>query len=77
MLGSRANLGAYAAWAQANNSLLIITFDENATPIPPSPGHPDHIATIVVGAGDPSGRHEQLAGRHPIPCSTPSKAFMA
>ena len=49
----QANLGAYAAWAQANNSLLIITFDENNTN--PAVTYPDHIATIVVGAGVPAG----------------------
>src|SRR3984957_5480911 len=49
----QANLSAYAAWAQANNSLLIITFDENN----PNPAvtYPDHIVTIVVGAGVPAG----------------------
>ena len=49
----QANLSAYAAWAQANNSLLIITFDENNTN--PAVTYPDHIVTIVVGAGVPAG----------------------
>ena len=49
----QANLGAYAAWAQANNSLLIVTFDENNTN--PAVTYPNHVATIVVGAGVPAG----------------------
>ncbi len=51
----QANLGAYAAWAEnpANNSLLIITFDENNTN--PAVTYPDQIVTIVVGAGVPAG----------------------
>jgi arylsulfatase A-like enzyme len=32
----QANLAAYAAWAQANNSLLIVTFDENDNDAPPN-----------------------------------------
>ena len=46
----RANLGAYADWAPAHNSLLIVTFDEDDN----STGN--HIFTIAVGAG--------LAPRH-------------
>lgn len=38
------NLGAYASWAQANNSLLVITFDEDDT----TAGN--HIPTILYGA---------------------------
>ena len=49
----QAHLAAYAAWAQANNSLLIITFDENNTN--PAVTYPDQIVTIVVGAGVPAG----------------------
>ncbi len=45
-----ANLGAYAAWAEANNSLLIVTFDESGS-IP----YPNRAVTIVVGAGVPAG----------------------
>ena len=46
----QANLAAYAAWAQANNSLLIVTFDEND-----NDAWPNQIATVVVGAGVPAG----------------------
>ncbi|TYL83074.1 Ig-like domain-containing protein [Bradyrhizobium cytisi] len=47
------NLSAYAAWAQANNSLLIVTFDENNTN--PAVTYPNHVAAIVVGGGVPAG----------------------
>jgi hypothetical protein len=45
-----ANIMAYAAWAQANNSLLVITFDEGD-----DGEYPNQIATIVLGAGVPAG----------------------
>jgi hypothetical protein len=51
------NLGAYAAWAQANNSLLIITFDESGS-VP----YPNRVATIVVGAGVPAGVTNNQSG---------------
>ena len=38
------NLGAFAQWAPANDSLLIVTFDENGG----APG--DRVATILYGA---------------------------
>ena len=44
------NMMAYAAWAQANNSLLVITFDEGS-----DGSYPNQIATIVLGAGVPAG----------------------
>jgi len=40
----QANLGAYALWAQTNNSLLVVTWDENDG----SPGN--QVATILSGA---------------------------
>ncbi|MGH9206208.1 MAG: Hint domain-containing protein, partial [Acidimicrobiales bacterium] len=40
----QANLGAYAVWAKANNSLLVVTWDENDG----SSGN--HVATILDGA---------------------------
>jgi phospholipase C len=43
-----ANLDAYARWAPAHNSLLVVTFDEG-TPALPAATTP--IATIFVGAG--------------------------
>src|SRR5205823_2535796 len=39
------NLGAYATWAQSNNSLLILTFDEDE-----SGARPNKIPTIFYGA---------------------------
>jgi hypothetical protein len=45
-----ANIMAYAAWAQANNSLLVVTFDEGS-----DGSYPNQIATIVIGAGVPAG----------------------
>ena len=41
----RANLGAYAQWARAHNSLLIVTFDEDDF------SGPNKIPTIFYGAG--------------------------
>jgi hypothetical protein len=37
------NLGAYADWAMTNNSLLVVTFDEN------SGGTVNQIPTVIVG----------------------------
>jgi hypothetical protein len=42
-------LGAFAGWAKANNSLLIVTFDEDDFT------RANHIATIFYGAGVPAG----------------------
>ncbi len=58
----QANISAYAAWAQANNSLLIITFDENNTN--PAVTLPNHITTIVVGAGVPAGVTNNSLANH-------------
>jgi hypothetical protein len=70
----QANLSAYATWAQANNSLLIVTFDENNTD--PAVTYPNHIATIVVGAGsanDSPATASTMSGQPTSPgltCST-------
>jgi hypothetical protein len=48
-----ANISAYANWARANNSLLVVTFDENDDDIPNN--NPNQIAVIVLGAGIPAG----------------------
>jgi len=40
-----ANLSAYAAWAKNNNSLLVVTFDEDNS------GSNDRIPTVMYGAG--------------------------
>lgn len=52
------NLGAYATWAQNNNSLLIVTTDEGNTTVgtDPNTGLPlTRIATLLIGAGIPQG----------------------
>jgi acid phosphatase len=49
----RNNINGYARWARANNSLLIVTWDENDG----SSGN--QIATIVVGAGVVRGTYRQ------------------
>jgi phosphatidylinositol-3-phosphatase len=54
----KANLGAYAAWAQAHQSLLILTFDE------PNGVHgadlSTPILTVFVGAGIDPGTKDSL-----------------
>ena len=57
---ARANLSAYAAWAQADNSMLIVTFDENDNSVTTT--WPNQIATVVVGAGVPAGVDNAQAG---------------
>lgn len=42
-------LGAYAEWAKNNNSLLIVTYDENDL------AAANHIATVFYGAGIAAG----------------------
>jgi hypothetical protein len=59
----RQHLGAYAEWAQANNSLLIITFDEDGS-TDASKGDPyvtgtHRIPTIFFGAGVKKGAYPQ------------------
>lgn len=59
----RQNLAAYAEWARANNSLLIVTFDEDgATDTSRGDGYTtgtDRIPTFFFGAGIKPGVHEQ------------------
>jgi hypothetical protein len=53
------NLNAYANWAKTNNSLLIVTFDEDDGTAA------NHIPTIVYGAGAGAGlsyQYENLYG---------------
>jgi len=48
------NLGAYAQWAQSNNSLLIVTTDEGNTTVGTDPATGlalTRIATLVLGQG--------------------------
>ena len=49
----RAHLGGYAAWAQAHDSLLIVTFDED------DGSHGNQIATIFVGAHVVPGNYRE------------------
>ena len=46
-----ANLSAYAAWAKANNSLLLVTWDEDDR------SHNNQIATFFYGANVHSGSY--------------------
>ena len=53
------NLGAYANWAKAHNSLLIVTFDED------DGNAANHVPTVVVGSGAGAGlsyQYENLYG---------------
>jgi acid phosphatase len=50
---ARANLGPYADWAAAHDSLLIVTFDEDEG------SSANHIPTTVVGAGVRAGASHQ------------------
>ena len=49
----RAKLGSYAQWAVKNNSLLIVTWDEDDRTLN------NHIPTIIVGAGVKPGKYGQ------------------
>ena len=68
----KTNLNAYATWAEKNNSLLIVTWDEDSsttykvhcpsvivTPPPPNP-----IATIVVGGPVKAGTKSAVKYTH-------------
>src|SRR6185437_10807215 len=56
----QANMDAYAQWAKANNSLLILTWDENddesGKPIDPS----NRVVTILYGADVVPGTYSTL-----------------
>lgn len=56
----RDHLGAYADWAQTHNSLLVVTFDENAG------GGTNQITTLVTGAGVPAGHNDQYADHYSL-----------
>jgi hypothetical protein len=59
----RQNLGSYAEWARTNNSLLIVTFDEDgSTDLSRGDGYvngTDRIATFFYGAGIKPGVYEE------------------
>lgn len=59
----RQNLASYAEWARTNNSLLIVTFDEDgSTDLSRGDGYTtgtDRIATFFYGAGIKPGAYEQ------------------
>jgi hypothetical protein len=54
------NLGAYAQWAMTNNSLLIVTWDENDT----SSGN--HIPTIFVGQMVKAGSYSEAINHYNV-----------
>jgi acid phosphatase len=49
----QANLGRYVQWAQSNNSLLILTWDEDDG----TAGN--HVATLIVGQGVQPGQYPE------------------
>ena len=51
-------LGAYAAWAKTNNSLLVVTFDEDNSL------EGNHIATIFSGANVKNVQDGTLYNHH-------------
>jgi acid phosphatase len=51
----RRNLGEYARWAMTNNSLLVVTWDEDEG----GQDEDNHIPTIVVGEQVEPGDHDQ------------------
>lgn len=55
-----AHLAGYAQWATANNSLLIVTWDED------DDSADNRIATILYGAGVRPGRYEQRIDHYSV-----------
>ncbi|MGW6645841.1 alkaline phosphatase family protein [Streptomyces iakyrus] len=51
----RENLGDYAEWAMSNNSLLVVTWDEDEG----GEDEDNHIPTVVVGERVKPGDHDQ------------------
>lgn len=54
------NLNAYATWAKANNSLLIVTWDEDDS------AHGNQIATIFYGAGVTTGKYSEKVNHYNV-----------
>lgn len=52
------NLGAYATWAKNNNSILLVTFDEDDS------AHNNHIATVLYGAHVAPGSSSSTTYNH-------------
>ena len=56
----KVHLGAYAEWAKTQNSLLIVTFDEDDN------GAKNHIPTIIYGAGVRPGRYAERISHYNV-----------
>jgi acid phosphatase len=54
------NLSAYAAWAKANNSLLVVTWDEAEN------SESNHIPTIFYGANVRTGMHSEPVSHYNV-----------
>lgn len=54
----QSNLSSYATWAQQNNSLLIVTWDEDDYT------ESNQIPTIVVGAGVAPGQYSETINHY-------------
>ena len=54
------NLSAYAAWAKANNSLLVVTWDEAEN------SESNHIPTIFFGANVRTGMHSEPVSHYNV-----------
>jgi len=54
------NLSAYAAWAKANNSLLVVTWDEADS------SASNHIPTIFYGANVRTGMHSEPVNHYNV-----------
>ena len=54
------NLNGYARWASSNNSLLVVTWDEN------DGGAGNHIATVIAGAHVRPGRYPESVNHYSV-----------
>lgn len=57
---AKSNLDAYAQWAKANNSLLIVTWDEDDS------SQDNQIPTIFVGAGVKPGKYGEKINHYNV-----------
>jgi hypothetical protein len=60
------NIGPYAKWAMENDSLLIVTWDENESWGGYSDPAANRIATILVGARVKPGRYDQRIDHYSV-----------